>query len=130
MKSFSADTSELLGLEADLRAASADAVVEVRQVVAKGSLNIKNDWRKRWSGLSHMKHLPRTISYDTTVNKDTIVGEIGPDKDREGQAPYGNIMEYGTVNNPPTPGGAPALEAEAPKFEKALEALAAKLVER
>lgn len=128
--SFKADVSELLGLESDLRAAAADVVGEVRQVVAKGSLNIKNDWRQRWSTLSHMKHLPRTISYDTTVLRDTIVGEIGPEKEREGQAPYGNIIEYGTVNNPPTPGGAPALEAEAPKFEKALEDLGAKLVGR
>lgn len=129
-QSFRADVSELLALEADLRKAESDVVGEVRQVVAKGSLNIKTDWRKRWSGHPHIKGLPRTITYDTSVNRDVIVGEIGPDKALGGQAPLAGIIEYGSVNNAPLPGGAPALLAEAPRFEKALEALGAKLVER
>lgn len=129
-ESFRADVSDLLGLEADLRQAGADAVDEVRKVVAKGSLNIKTDWRRRWSGHPHLKGLPRTITYDTDVLRDTIVGEIGPDKALGGQAALANIPEYGSVNNAPLPGGAPALETEAPKFEKALEALGVRLVER
>lgn len=129
-QSFRADVSELLAFEADLRKAGSDAVDEVRKVVAKGSLNIKKDWQQRWSGQSHLKHLPRMITYDTEVNRDTIIGEIGPDKARKGQAPYATILEFGTPNNAPNPGGAPALLAEAPRFEKALEDLGAKLVER
>jgi len=128
--SFKADVSELLALEADLRKAGSNVVDEVRKVVAKGSLNIKKDWQQRWTGHPHIKHLPRTISYDTAVNRDAIVGEIGPDKAKGGQAALANIIEYGSVNNAPLPGGAPALAAEGPKFEKALEDLAVRLVER
>lgn len=122
------DVSELLGLEKDLRSAASDVVGEVRAVVSKGALNVKRDWQQAWSGHPHISGLPRTISYDTDVLKDTIVAEIGPEKTRAGQAPLGNVIEYGTVNNPPIPGGAPALDREEPRFEKALETLAAKLV--
>lgn len=128
MKVFSADVSELLEMESDLRAAESNAIAEVQVVVAKGSLNIKNGWRQRWSGLSHLRQVPSTISYDTEVKRDTVVGDIGPDKDREGQAPYAVLLEYGSIHNPPMPGGAPALEEEAPRFEAALAALGEKLV--
>ena len=44
--------------------------------------------------------------------------EIGPDKLRP-QGPLGNLIEFGSINNPPHPGGLPAALREEPRFEKA-----------
>jgi hypothetical protein len=95
---------------------------EARKVVQKGLLNIKNDWRRRWTGHPHAPRLPYAITYDSVAVGPRIMGEVGPDKDKP-QGALGNLFEYGSVNNPPIPGGAPALEAERPKFERAMEAL-------
>lgn len=112
---------------AELDAAGRIAPDEGRKVVQKGSLNIKNDWRDRWSDLSHLPALPRSINYDTTVNGSQIIGEIGPEHGRR-QAELAPFIEneYGSTRNSPRPGGAPALAAEKPKFERALEDLALK----
>lgn len=100
----------------------------VRGVVARGALNIKKDWATRWSGIAHAPALPRAITYDTTVQRDSVSAEIGPDKDRS-QGALGNIIEFGTSKNSPIPGGLPALAAEEPKFLKALADVAAKALE-
>lgn len=107
-----------------LAAAFDDAVREVpqetRKVVQRGAFNIKRDAQKRISGRSHLPHYPSAITYDTQDTPTGAHGEIGPDKDRL-QGPLGNILEYGSPARPPIPHLAPALEAEAPKFQKALE---------
>lgn len=105
--------------------ASKPAIRDVTGVVAKGALNIKNDWRRRWSGHPHLRALPSTINYDVYSSLKGPAAEIGPDRRRRAAA-LANIPEFGTVNNAPIPGGAPALEAERPKFEKALEDVAVK----
>lgn len=112
-------------LVADLKREAEIAPAESRKVVQKGCLNIKNDWRKRWTGFPHAPRLPYAISYDTTMTGERVEGEVGPDKDKR-QGSLGNLFEYGSVNNAPIPGGAPALQAEQPKFERAMEALAFK----
>lgn len=128
MNSFSVDLSQIKALEQSLRDAEADVVGEMRNIVNRGAFSVKKDWQRRWSGHQHIRGLPHTITYDTTVTGDTAAAEIGPDKNRGGQAPLAHLIEYGSVNNPPLPGGAPALEAEAPKFEAAIAAKAEKLV--
>jgi hypothetical protein len=110
-------------LIADLEREARVAPAEARKVLQKGALNIKNDWRRRWSGRPHAPRLPYAIGYDTRVLGGVSEAEIGPDKDKP-QGALGNLFEYGSVNNAPIPGGAPALEAERPKFEAAMEALA------
>lgn len=122
------DTRQLLTYAADLDAAAAAAPGEVRKVVQRGALNIKTDWRRRWTGLAHAPRLPYAVTYDTREMPGGASAEIGPDKDKP-QGALGNIVEYGTVNNAPIPGGAPALAAEAPRFERALEDLAVRLLE-
>jgi hypothetical protein len=112
----------LKALAADLQRVAVRTPAETRAVVQKGALNVKNDWRERWSGLAHAPALPNSITYDTTVKGLTFEAEIGPEHDRR-QAPLANLLEYGSVNNAPIPGGAPALEEERPKFERALEDL-------
>lgn len=112
----------LQGLVADLTREARIAPAEARKVVQKGCLNIKGDWRRRWSGFSHAPRLPYAIGFDTKILGGLIEGEVGPDKDKP-QGALGNLLEYGSLNNSPIPGGAPSLLAEKPKFERAMEAL-------
>lgn len=100
----------------------------VRGVVQKGALNIKRDWQERWSGLKHAPALASAVTYDTKVAAAGASAEIGPDKGRR-QGALGNLLEFGSVHNGPRPGGLPALEAEAPRFEKALGDLAEKALD-
>lgn len=118
-------------LRAVLDDAGDEIVAEGKKVVGRGSYNIKQDWKRRWSGLERAGGLPSTISYDVRSKGTLIHGEIGPDLDRGGQAPLGGFLEneYGTPWSAPQPAGAPALAAEAPKFEQALGDLAVKLLE-
>lgn len=101
---------------------------EVRAVVEKGALNIKKDWARRWAGLRSAPSLAAAVSYDVSYGFGGVKAEIGPDKARR-QGALGNLLEFGSVNNAPRPGGLPALDAEAPRFEKALGDLVEKLLD-
>jgi hypothetical protein len=107
--------------------AAAQADEELRKVVGRGALNIKNDWRDRWMGFRHAPALPYAVSYDLD-DKGGIGAEIGPDKGRR-QGALGNLLEFGSQNNAPHPGGQPALDAEAPRFEQAVGDAAEKLAD-
>lgn len=97
---------------------------EVRQVVSKGALNVKQGWADRWKGHQSIRHLPRSINYDVHSDAAGAEAEIGPDPSRM----QGNLAhliefgraEYGSVRNAPIPGGLPALAAEEPRFVRAL----------
>lgn len=114
--------SELGDLADDIRAEGALTSIEVRAVVAKGALNIKNDWRGRSSGLAHAPRYPYSIGYDTDVLAGSVRAVIGPDKDKP-QGALGNLIEFGSAKNPPHNDGGQALQAEEPRFVAAIEAL-------
>lgn len=116
---------ELLG---DLAKVQTRSVGAFAAVVNKGAVNVKKDWRQRWSGIAHAPALPAAVTYDITYGLGRIEAEIGPDKDLR-QGPLGNIIEFGTVNNAPIPGGLPALAAEAPRFERALGDIGGRMLE-
>lgn len=120
--SVSIDTSELRTLAADLAQASLKANLAVRPVVQKGALNIKKGWQSRWSGLAHAPAVDESVTYDTKITASGFEAEIGPDKDRR-QGALGNLLEFGSIKNAPIPGGVPAMDEEAPKFEAALSKL-------
>lgn len=111
----------------DIAAGQAGADQEFRGVVNRGALQIKNAWKARWSGYAHLPHLPSAISYDIAGGGGVWVAEIGPDKTRS-QGPLGNIIEFGSRNNAPIPGGLPAARAEEPLFFKAAADAAEKAV--
>lgn len=112
----------------DLGKAGDELHQEARHVVEKGALNVKQDWRDRWMGHPHIPHLPWAVTYDITADDDTIISyEIGPDKDLL-QGPLGNIIEFGTGNNAPIEGGMPALDAEEPRYTRAVEDLGVQLL--
>ncbi len=122
------DVSQLTSLANDLGRVPARVVPEAVAVVTKGALNVQQDWRDRWSGLAHAPVLPAAVTFDVLGGKwGSISAEIGPDKERP-QGALGNLLEFGSVNNAPTPGGLPAAEAEAPRFAAAVAALSSRLL--
>jgi hypothetical protein len=121
------DDHEVVALSRDLLAAAQAAPEATRKIVAKGALNIKRDAQRRVTGLAHAPAYPRAITYDSHQSLTGAWAEIGPDKDRR-QGALGNLLEYGSVHNQPTPHMGPAGEAEKPRFEKAMQDLAAKVL--
>ena len=98
-----------------------DAHFYIRKAVQFTSNGIKKSAQQFAGGIAHAPDYPRAITYDTTdhgVGKG-VSAEIGPDKDRR-QGALGNILEYGTVNNPPYAHLGPALDYEGPNFERYL----------
>jgi hypothetical protein len=118
-------------LIAVLTVAADEVMPAVENVVGKGCLNIKRqaaDIIRAVSHLGYLPHYPRSISYDVTRGGDLVTGEVGPDAAKL-QGGLARILEYGTVNNAPIPHMSPALDAEAPRFERALADVAVDLLE-
>jgi hypothetical protein len=115
-------------LLADFARAQTRSVDEFAGVVTKGAVNVKTDWRQRWSGIAHAPALSAAVTFDVTFGLGRVEAEIGPDKDKR-QGALGNIIEFGTENNAPIPGGLPAAEAERPRFEKALGDIGGRMLE-
>jgi hypothetical protein len=123
---------DLRELEAVVTVLSATAVEiqrEGRAVVSKGALNIKRDWRAnaRASSGAHARLYPGSISYDVTEGPGEIEAVIGPDK-AKAQGALGNLLEFGSVKNPPHNDGGRALDAEEDRFVAAVEAMAGRVL--
>lgn len=124
------DVSGLAALSADLAAGAAAVAREARQVVSRGALNIKRDWRSNAaaSGRQHARRYPSTIGYDLLpLPGGGTEAVVGPDREllaRQGS--LDQILEYGSVHNAPHNDGGRALDAEEPRFLAAAEALAAR----
>jgi hypothetical protein len=114
-------------LAADLAIAGARMTVAATALITKGALNIKNDWRTSASGLKHAPAYPASITFDVIKTPAMISAEIGPDKQKR-QGALGNLIEYGSVHNPPHLDGARALASEQPRFYAAAEDVAGKSV--
>jgi hypothetical protein len=98
-----------------------------KRIVGQGCNNIKKDWRARWTGYSHIPHLPRTLNYEVNGGT-TIVGTVWPRREML-QGKLASYIEFGTIYSGPIPGGQPALDAEEPRFVAAVEDLAIRLLE-
>lgn len=120
-----ADTGALDALAAQLRTAQAQVLRAVQPVVSKGALNIKNEWRSNatQSAGAHARLYPASITYDLNPGSDSVEAVIGPDKGAR-QGALGNLLEFGSVNNPPHNDGGRALDAEDPRFVDAVSAAA------
>lgn len=128
---MSADITALEALAAEMTRAAADVDRRARLVVARGALNIKNDWRNnaRATAGRHARLYPLSIGYDppAVVPGVGVSAVIGPDKDRP-QGALGNLLEYGSARNPPHNDGGRALLAEEPRFIAAVEQLGGELL--
>jgi hypothetical protein len=99
---------------------------DARGVVMRGAVNVKKDWRNnaRATGRKHAKLYPRSVGFDIAgYGPDIWAATIGPDKGGP-QGPLGNLLEYGSVHNPPHNDGGRALAAELPQFTAQMELLA------
>jgi hypothetical protein len=123
----SIDLRELDELVADIGRVGIRTEARVRPVVAKGALNIKTRWAELWADLESAPRLAAAVTYDLEQSATAFGALIGPDKDRP-QGALGNLVEFGSVNNAPTPGGQPALDEEAPRFEAAIASAAASAI--
>ena len=105
-------------LVADLDEVPEGAHDNIRKAVQFTANGIKKQAKQFASGIAHAPAYPHAITYDTEdhgVGKG-VSAEIGPDKDRR-QGALGNILEYGSVKNPPHNDGGRALINELPAFE-------------
>ncbi|MFI1197697.1 hypothetical protein ACH4T9_31175 [Micromonospora sp. NPDC020750] len=119
-------SSDLNRLVADLEDVPENAHGNVVKATKFSAHGIRDTAREFASGLAHAPDYPKAITYDID---DRGVGagvsaEIGPNKDRR-QGPLGNILEYGTIKNPPYAHLGPALDIWTPDLEKGLEKAAA-----
>ena len=119
-------------LAADLLAAAAGATLAASAVVAKGALNVKKDWRDSALRNAPTRHAraPYAITYDEPeVTGYSVASEIGYDKDLPGGA-LGNLLEFGGGgdHSPAHLDGQLALDAEEPRFERAMDTIARRLL--
>ncbi|MER6531158.1 hypothetical protein [Streptomyces sp. NPDC001508] len=99
---------------------------DARAVTMRGAVNIKRDWRAnaRQTAGKHGRLYPRSIGFDfAAYGPDIWMAVIGPDKVGP-QGALGNLLEYGSVHNPPHNDGGRALAAELPRFEAQIQLLA------
>jgi hypothetical protein len=114
-----------------LQRARDEAVGETKKVVGKGCSNIKKQAQatiRSASTRGYLPHYPRSIRYEVTARGFVITGELGPDNIRP-QGGLGRLLEFGSVNNAPIPHLSPALDAEAPKFQRHMQEMANRLLE-
>lgn len=121
--SISIDVSEVEDLARDLAVAARAPDADVKAAVKRGAVNVKKDARALASGIGHAPAYPYSIGFDLEDNG--FAARIGPDKDRR-QGALGNILEFGTSKNGPIPHLNPAMDAEEPRFVRALQAAAVK----
>jgi len=99
------DTSELDALNRELEQIPAEKLPQLKRVVTKGAVNIKNGMRVDAASGGSYRHFSRSISFDEIDGG--LGAEIGPDKSRV-QGALGNILYFGTSKN------APVLDLEGP----------------
>lgn len=118
------DFSELDQLAADLGEAAKNVGPFVRKAVEVTARNVRDDWRENAKGMDHAPAFPFSITYDLIgfqgFGATALNAEIGPDKDRK-QGALGNLIEYGSRNNPPQGLGHGALQRNEADFERGIE---------
>lgn len=126
--SIHANTRQLDALAGVFQVNAVRAQLQVRAVVERGALNVKNGWRANATATagSHARLYPSSISYDMKPHPTGAAAEIGPDKSRP-QGALGNLLEFGSVNNPPHNDGGRALAAEQAAFMLHVAAIGAQM---
>lgn len=130
-----ANSSDLGKLSADLGKAPTASSRNLRAAIEVTARNVRDVARTNASGMAHAPAFPSSITYDWAGDTHgggalgAFVGgsgaydlemEIGPDKDRP-QGSLGNLIEYGSVNNPPQGIMHGALQANEADFEAGVE---------
>jgi hypothetical protein len=117
------DSTEVDQLAASLGVVPAVAGRYIHSAVAVTSKNIDKDWEKEALGMAHAPAFPYSVGYDISVFQgfgvSIIKSEIGPDKNRA-QGALGNLIEFGSINNPPQGLGHGALQRNEEDFVRGL----------
>lgn len=126
--SITANTRQLDALAAVFRANGVRAQIQARAVVSRGALNVKRGWQANATATAgqHARLYPASISYDMKPHPTGAQAEIGPDKTRP-QGALGNLLEFGSVKNPPHNDGGRALAAEQFAFMTHVAAIGAQM---
>lgn len=120
------DASEIQALARDIDSASGRILPEMRKVVSKGALNVKNAMQKDLAASAHFRGIARSVNYDMAGNDHFSEAEIGPSSEPGSPGNLANIAYFGgvrgggTVRDPREP-----LEEEAESFFEHVERLAA-----
>lgn len=120
------DVSEIHKLAADLGSIPGRMVPPMTAVVKKSAESVQKAMRSEARGHAHFPHFPSSITTDVKTKVGQIEAEVGPDKGRK-QGALGNILYFGTSKNGPVLNLNAPLDAETPKFQKAIEDAAGKL---
>ena len=115
---MSADVTELRRLARDLRAAAGRAEHLARQAVIKTAADIERD--AKIAAPVDTGALRNSISYE--LRDDGLTAEVGP------TVHYAPFLEYGTSRMAPRPYLGPAADRHVPRFEKAIESLADRVI--
>lgn len=126
---FEVDTHQLTELAEDLKRAGLEVRPEVAKVTARACMNVKKDVRQRWKGMPHLKWLPYATTYDVWTFGAKVTGEVGADHSRR-QGKLAWVAEFGSPTSAPHPAYRPAADKELPNWEKWLEQVAVKALDR
>ena len=125
MANVEIDAHEVKEFASELGKVPTTVVTGVRPAVVKAGVNMKNQLREEMDKSKHFK-ASRSINFD--VSDGGLAVAVGPSKGHPGS--IANIAYFGGVNGGggtvPDPRG--ALEAEAPRFEKALADLVGEIL--
>lgn len=109
---------------AEITAAGVAVQLGVRAVVQKGALNVKTDWQADLAESRSFKGVKHTPTFDTNISPTGVDAEIGP---RTSGRQAGDLVSIAHFGGARGGGGVPDpqkhLDAEAPKFEAAMNAL-------
>lgn len=123
------DASELSKLSVDVGAVPGESGKNLFAAVEVTAVNVRDTARENATGMAHAPAFPRSITYDIGAGysllretfggggADSIQADIGPDKARP-QGALGNLIEYGSINNPPQGIMHGALQANEADFER------------
>ncbi|MEV8269149.1 hypothetical protein AB0P19_02305 [Microbacterium oleivorans] len=119
------DASALHKLAADLGEVPRRSSKNFRQAIEVTARHVRDTARENATGMAHAPAFPYSITYDITGSGSTGTGstldaEIGPDKART-QGALGNLIEFGSINNPPQGIMHGALQQNEADFERGID---------
>lgn len=126
------DKSELDRLGADVGKVPAVSGKYLFAAMEGTAVNVRDTARQNATGMAHAPAFPRSITYDIGAGysllreaiggggADSITAVIGPDKDLP-QGDLGNLIEFGSINNPPQGIMHGALQANEADFEREVD---------
>lgn len=116
------DITGLNELVRDLTAEPGRVQRKAPVALTAGAKAVQTKWRQHAGFSSHAPYYPASITYDVRWKGSSFEAEIGPDKSLP-QGALGNLLTYGSANNPPSGDDVAALSDAAAQIDRAMEGL-------